>query len=256
MSQTPHPAPGQPPTPDADRRWFVVGRLQEFEGEARANIVRMVAVAAFYSVAVANFHGLRIGPLEIEPIRDKRVHEAITVLAAAWAMLGLAVFACLRERVFPLSLKYFSTACDIVLLTFLLIVTDGPRGAMTVGYFVVLGLAAQRFSLPLVRFSAVGCAAGYLVVLGYARWFSERDIRVPRYRQIVFLIALVLTAVLLGQIVRRVRAMAEQFAAPPSTVPPTVGESGSAAAGAESAATAAAGPAPVAPAGSSSTGAA
>src|SRR5262245_1769873 len=126
-------SPAAPPSPEspADRRWFIVGRFQEFEGEARANIIRMIALAVFYAVAVAEFRGLHLGPLEIEPIRDKRVHEAITVIAAAWAMLGLAVFACLRERIFPLSLKYFTTSCDVALLTAVLIVTDGPRGAMT-----------------------------------------------------------------------------------------------------------------------------
>jgi hypothetical protein len=55
--------------------------------------------------------------------------------------------------------------------------------------------------------------AGYLALLGYAKWFADRDLRVPRYHQIILLLALALTGVVLGQVIRRVRRIAEEYAA-------------------------------------------
>src|SRR5262245_53412598 len=39
-----------------DRQWFIVGRWQEYEGEARANLLRIVAVGAFYVVELLRFY--------------------------------------------------------------------------------------------------------------------------------------------------------------------------------------------------------
>src|SRR4051812_31623036 len=44
-----------------DRRWYVVGRWQEYEGEGRTNLLRVVAIAAFYLVELANYHGVDLG---------------------------------------------------------------------------------------------------------------------------------------------------------------------------------------------------
>ena len=76
----------------------------------------------------------------------------------------------------------------------------------------LLVVAALRFNLELIWFSTAGALACYLYLLGYARWFADRDIRVPRYHQLIFLLAVVLTGVFLGQVIRRVRRLAEDYA--------------------------------------------
>ena len=86
-----------------------------------------------------------------------------------------------------------------------------------VGYFLILTLAALRFSLELVWFSTAGAVAGYLFLLGYARWgpapgMPPQDQTVPRYHQLIFVLALVLAGVVLGQMVRRVRTRADSYA--------------------------------------------
>ncbi len=106
----------------ADRQWFIVGRWQEYEGEARANLLRIIAIAAFYSVELINRYGLNLGFIEMPQVRDAQFHQAVTALAAAWTMVALAVLLSLRLRFFPASLKFVSTACDIVLLTSILAV--------------------------------------------------------------------------------------------------------------------------------------
>jgi hypothetical protein len=198
----------------ADRQWYIVGRWQEYEGEARANLLRIIGIAAFYTIELANYHGLRLGFLEMERVEHvtKPFHQAVTALAVAWTMVGLGILLCLRRQIFPASLKFLSTGCDVVLLTAILTVADGPKSPLIVGYFLVITLAALRLNLPLVWFATLGSMAGYLFLLGHAKWFSERDLRVPRYHQLMFLLALGLTGVILGQLIRRVRLMAEDYA--------------------------------------------
>lgn len=200
-----------------DRAWFIVARWQEFEGEATANLLRIIGIAAFYAVELANYHGLRFGALELPKLEsiDQRFHYAVTALAVAWSLVGLGVLVCLRRRVFPVALKFVSTACDLAFLTAILVIADGPRSPLVVGYFLVIVLSTLRYSLPLVRCATIGAMGGYLFVLGYAKWFAdpERHLRVERYQQIIFLLALGLTGVVLGQVIRRLRPVAEDFAA-------------------------------------------
>ena len=74
------------------------------------------------------------------------------------------------------------------------------------------GLAALRFSLPLIWFATAGGMFGYLALLAHAKWFAPEH-QVPRYHEVMFLLALGLTGITLGQVLRRVRRMAEDYAA-------------------------------------------
>lgn len=204
------------PAPERDRAWYIVARWQEFEGEAAANLLRILGIAAFYAVELLNYHGLRLGVLELPRLEtiDRQFHYAVTALAVAWSLASLGVLVCLRRRVFPGAMKFVSTACDLTFLTAILVIADGPRSPLVVGYFLIVALATLRFSLPLVRFATLGAMCGYLFVLGNAKWFADpaRNLRVERYEQIIFLLALGLTGIVLGQAIRRVRPAAEQFA--------------------------------------------
>lgn len=202
---------------NAEREWFIVGRLEEFEGEGRANLLRLIGIAAFYAVELVNYYGVDLSFLQIERTVDRPFHLAITFLTLAWTMLCVSVLLCRRQRIFPKWLKYISTGCDVVLLTSMLMLADGPRSPLVVVYFLLIGLASLRFSLPLIWFVTAGSVAGYLYLLGFAKWGSvpgweKPEQTVPRYYQIIFVLALVLTGVVLGQVIRRVRTMAQEFA--------------------------------------------
>src|SRR5690349_16744074 len=95
-----------------ERKWYIVNRWLEFEGESRANLLRIIAVAAFYGVQLVQFHLVRSANEGSVPF-----HKQATALAVAWTMLALAVTVCLRRQIFPAALKYVSTAGDIVLLS-------------------------------------------------------------------------------------------------------------------------------------------
>jgi hypothetical protein len=201
-----------PPTKDADRQWFIVGRRQEYEGEARANLLRICGIGAFYLVELMNYYGLHLGFIEMPKQVDANFHRLVTGLALGWVVVALAIHLSLTQRFFPDALKYLSTACDLICMTVVLAISDGPRSPLLVGYFLILVLAALRFSLPLVRFATAGSMVGYLVLLGYMKWYSGRALNVPRYHELIFLLGLAISGVILGQVIRRVRYMAMEYA--------------------------------------------
>jgi hypothetical protein len=207
-----------PPHQDsAERQWFIVGRWQEVEGEARANLLRIVAIGVFYAIELLANSGHAPAWLQLGPTVNPQSHQVITAVAVAWTLLALGVHVLLREQIFPPSLKYITTASDVLLLTLMLMVAHGPRSAMVVGYFLIIVLSGLRFQLRLVWCATLGTMAAYLFLLGYAKWYApavaRADMHVPRYQQLIVLTALALTGVMLGQILRRVKSLAADYAA-------------------------------------------
>jgi hypothetical protein len=193
----------------AERSWFVVARWQEYAGEGRANLLRVVALVAFYGVQLVNHLMLE------EPSKAAQAFQRQTTLViAGWSLLAVAVLICLQRGFLPAALKYVSTAADVALLTLLAKAGQGANGPLIEAYFLILALAALRFSVGLIWFATLASMAGYLGLVGAAdpKWFDEEHIT-PAINQLVMLTSLALTGVVLGQVVRRVRALAEEFAA-------------------------------------------
>jgi hypothetical protein len=192
--------------------WDVVARRQELEGEQRANLLRIVGVAAFYGIELLNFHGLSLGPLQFPRIEgvDQRFHLAISALCGAWIMTAAGVLLALRVRVFPPALKYLTTAIDVLMMTCVLLVADGPRSALVVAFPLLVALAGLRLRLRLIHFATAAAMVGYLVLVGNAHWFRVA-MKVPRYHEVVLLLTIFLTGLVLDQVVRRVRAVASEL---------------------------------------------
>lgn len=201
----------------ADRQWFVIERWQEYAGEARANLLRIAGIAAFYVVELINFHGLHVGSIDLPVSVDVQFHQKVTALTVAWTMVALATLVCLKLRYFPNWLKYATTLSDVALLTTILLVADGARSPLVVGYFLVIVLATLRFQLSLIWCATVASMIGYLWVAWFpflaAGLVPQTDLRdpVPGYYQLIMLLALAFTGIVLGQVIRRVRALAEDF---------------------------------------------
>jgi hypothetical protein len=220
---------------EADRSWFIAQRWQAYEAESRANLLRIIAIGVFYLVHLWSYFGSQgwlpnYGFLQIAESGEisKRFHLLVTLVAVAWAMLALGILLALQNRIFPRWLPYFSTGCDIVLLTSIICLGGMARSPLVVGYFLVLIVAALRLSLPIVWFATAACAMAYMCVLGCAKWpehlglaeslgQTANDLRVPRYHELIVLVAVVMAGVMLGQIVRRVRHLAETYAGEPAS---------------------------------------
>jgi hypothetical protein len=215
---------------NADRNWFIAQRWQAYEAESRANLLRIFAIGVFYLVHLWSYFGSQgwlpnYGFLQIAESGEisKRFHLLVTLVAVAWAMLALGILLALQHRIFPRWLPYFSTGCDIMLLTSIVCLGGMARSPLVVGYFLVLILATLRLSLPLIWFATAGSGLAYLCVLGCVKWpessslsqslgQNAAELSVPRYHELIMLVAIVMAGVMLGQITRRVRHLAETYA--------------------------------------------
>ena len=213
------------PPHTTDRPWYIVQRWQQYEGEARANLLRIAAIGTFYLIHLWNYFSSQgrlpnWGFLQLAEAGevDQRFHVMVTLLALAWIALAAAVHISLRARVFPTWLPSVSTLVDVLFLTGVLCIASGPRSPLIVGYFLIIAMASLRFSLPLVRIATVGAMFGYVALLGCAKWpatfglASDFDHSVPRFHQLVVLAGLGLTGIVVGQVIRRVRLLAEDYA--------------------------------------------
>lgn len=213
------------PASPENRPWYITQRWQQYEGEARANLLRIAAIGTFYLIHLWNYFSSQgrlpnWGFLQLAGAGevDKQFHVMVTLLALAWISLAAAVHLALRARIFPAWLPTASTLADVLFLSCVLCISAGPRSPLAVGYFLIIAMAALRFSLPLVRVATIGSIIGYLAVLGCAKWpatFGRNasiDLAVPRFHQLVMLAALALAGIIVGQVVRRVRRLAEDYA--------------------------------------------
>jgi hypothetical protein len=191
-----------------DRRWFIVGRWQEYEGEGRTNLLRVLAIAGFY----AN-HLLWYLNLGTPGEADRQFHRLATLIAAAWLFLSLGVLVALQRHYLPSVLKYATTTLDLLLLTAIAWLGSGPASPLIHGYFLIIAAAALRFSLPLVWSCTLGAMVCYLVLVGAKdkTWFDAQH-ATPVVDQLTMLLSLGLTGIVIGQVIRRVRHMAEEFA--------------------------------------------
>ena len=118
-------------------------------------------------------------------------------------------------RLFPTGLKYASTGCDLWLLTALAAAGNGPFSSLVLAYFLIIAVAALRFGLGLVWFSAIGSMLGYWLLVGLedqktSRWFDSVH-AVPPATQLITLLSLAVMGIIIGQVIRRVRGMAIEY---------------------------------------------
>ena len=102
---------------------------------------------------------------------------------------------------------------DAVLLTSLAAIGQGPESVLVSGFYLLIAAAALRFSLPLVWCATLVSMGCYLALVGVKdpTWFDARHVT-PVVDQLATLLSLGLTGIVVGQVLRRVRTMAEEYA--------------------------------------------
>ena len=197
--------------------WEIACRWRQYQAEFRVNTLRVVALAVFYLTHLLRFRvdrgfGSLALPDSAVAISQQR-HLAITVIVAAWVLWSLLVHVLLLDRVFPRRLPLLSICVDSLLLTAVLLCGSGAASPMVCGYFLIVMMAGLRLNLNWVRAAAGCCLAGYVVLLGCARWpqgvlLAQPHPTLPRYHQLMVGIAIVMSGVIVGQLVRHVRQLA------------------------------------------------
>lgn len=210
-------------TRSATFAWDIACRWRQYEAELRVNVLRIIAVGLFYLVHLAHYHAadgaswlafLQMdGGTKISPNR----HLAITAVAVAWTMWAFAVHFLLQDRVFPRRLPVVSIVIDSTLLTAILTLSNGAASPLVAGYFLIIIMAGLRLNLGWIWLATGSAMAGYLFVLGCTKWprglLLEQPLpHVPRYHQVMVILALVLAGLVVGQSVRHIRRVVNDIA--------------------------------------------
>jgi hypothetical protein len=198
-----------------------LSRALACQGEARANAMRLAGIAGFYAIELVDRFGVSVGPVQLAPVAgvDERFHLIITGIALAWCMVAVGVWFCLQRRVFFDAMKFVTTGIDLLLATLVLLAADGPGSPLGVLYPLAILVAALRFSLPLVWMATAGAVVGYLALVANAHWWRP-GLAVPHHHAFIVVVALVLTGVVCGQLLRTVRAALAGALAPDGEDPP------------------------------------
>lgn len=189
-----------------DRSWDDARRLESWAGELRLNLIRLVSIAGFYG-----YHLLDSYVLRDDPTLRGQYHTLVSVVTFAWAVGALTLQLYLLNRWVPAALQYVATAWDLVMITALLIIGRDPGSLLAVLYVLVVAAAALRLSLPLIYAATFGAMGGFMLFHGYIRFWLERPIdqRLPQSQQVIFVLALGVTGLLAGQVVRQARRLAQ-----------------------------------------------
>ena len=166
-------------------QWRIVTLWQRYDGEVRAAVLRIVAVAVIY--------GCQLAIMQLSTPDDalKEFHRKATYACGAWVLATLAAVVAIQGKVFFRITPYVSTLADLLLLTL---------------------VAAQRFDLALLWAATLGSMVCYMALVGIAddKWFDEKH-TTPMIQQLVMLCSLGLAGLMAGQLVRRAKPLAMEY---------------------------------------------
>ena len=198
-----------------DRSWFAAQRWQQYDGELRANVLRILCLAVFFAIHLVHYYR-PLPQLELGPRPEAIYHQGVVAMVLAWVTVAFAVFLLLRQRYFPSWMPYATTSVDISLLTALLCLGRGHESPLVLTFPLILVVAALRFNLTLIRAATAGCLFAYLFVGAAARWpelLGGRQIgQIPRYAQLITFAAIGIAGLMLGQMIRRIQTIALWYA--------------------------------------------
>ena len=203
------------PVPGAhDRAWYIVGRWEEYEGETRANVLRLAAVAAFYAIELTNYHGLDLGFIQLPKVSDTAFHQTVTAITGGLGLArrGGASLAAAAPHAGGAQIRRDGLgrcAPDPP--------PDGGRRSQEPAGCRVLfdsgpGDAAVPAPARLVRDDRRPGRLHLAAGMGAVWIEGVRDVRVPRYHELIFLTALAMSGIIQGQVIRRVKSLATEYA--------------------------------------------
>ncbi|RCS56044.1 hypothetical protein DTL42_01255 [Bremerella cremea] len=193
-----------------DRQWFIVRRWQTYTGELRALILRAIAVVVLYACQLGHHFLVLSGEARAANLRFQQGATAVAVLLLVVSLLTLLL---VLKRFLPAWLPFLTTAIDLLAISALVALAGGPMmTSLTGAFYLVVAMAGLRFDLKLVWAATLGAMVAYLASVGAVddSWF-DADHVVPLVQQGVALACIGATGIVVGQVVRLARTLAEQY---------------------------------------------
>src|ERR1051325_4863544 len=194
--------------PDEQQAWDAARRIESWAGEIRVNRLRLAAIIVFY---VRHLIDIYVNPQNRQ--FSGRYHLFVTLIVLAWTALVLYLHWALSQRRMGEKPKYVSVLWDLAMVTLLGIVARDPRTPLMLLFFIVIASAPLRLSLKLVWVATLGAWVGYAVVLAYYAWwvigwdkyYSTPELRIPRSVEFIWLLAMGAAGLMAVEVVRQMR---------------------------------------------------
>jgi hypothetical protein len=194
--------------PVADR----VG-VERRAGEARVNLIRLLALVGFYG-----YHLIDVALSRDDPTYTPDYRASVTALAAGWVGVVVLVRAWLLQGRWPAVLHYLTVLADAALVTALVTVSGGPKSPLVALFLLVVATAPLRLSLRVVYAATAAAVLGYLTALGHyvfvrvgvTAYYTDPAVRISRPQEVVTVLALLTAGMLAAQAVRQARRLAAE----------------------------------------------
>jgi serine/threonine-protein kinase len=177
-----------------------LGRAGRWARRRPALAATLVALALFYTNHLASLYVLQL------PGEAGAFDLFTTGLVLLWA-LGAAVFQHLSRRLHHSPVVTYGWATmDVLLFTGFLLVADGPRSSVLIGYPLLVAGTALRFRVGLVWYVAGVCLLGYTGLVLDAHWYRSQFIPAPK-THLPFVLSLGIMALIQHLFLRRIRRL-------------------------------------------------
>ena len=140
-------------------------------------------------------------------MEGKAYHWTVTALMLVW-LSGAIVFQKLVAQGRWRAVYAWATL-DVVMLTILLQVREGPQNAFVIGYFILIAATSLRFRIGLVWYVAGLCMASY-IGLQVAAWRQAPERALDMKAVTVFVLGLATMGLIPTLLLRRFRAALAQ----------------------------------------------
>jgi hypothetical protein len=169
-------------------------RRETWAGDQKASRIRLAAVVVFTLNELVNYHVLHVV--------DLRFHVGSLLVVAVWLVATALFSVLLREHILPRATSYLIAGTDVLLLTWLLLLADGPRSPLVVLYFLIIGLSGMRLAPAVCVFTGIAATVGYGAVLEFTKR-QKPEFLIPPYHAVIVALALVMMGIVMAHLVGR-----------------------------------------------------
>ena len=170
-------------------------RRETWEGDVKANRIRLGALAFFAVNECLNYYGFHIV--------DKRFHLGSLLIIGLWSLCAAIFGWMLRHHHMPRHSPFVMVSVDLLWLSWLLCLADGPKSPLVVIYFLIIALSGTRLNPRLCLFTAGVSILGYLSVLQFVKTQAPQ-LMVARSHETIIVMSLVLMGTVMAHLGSRV----------------------------------------------------
>jgi len=176
-------------------------RRQTWAGDRTANRIRLVVLAIFAINECINYFALHVV--------DQRFHHGSLLIVAMW-FLCAGIFAwMLRRHYLPRSSPYIMVSVDLLWITWLLFLADGPKSPLVGIYFLIIALTGMRLNPRVSFYSGIAAVVGYLSVLEFVKTKAPQFM-IPRFQETIVMLSLLSMGIIMAHLGSRVLALFEE----------------------------------------------